>query len=46
MKKELLKLIKNKSAELMMSIISNMFKDDQLAFEDHLQAELQCLTPF
>jgi hypothetical protein len=39
-KKELLKLIKNKSAELTVLIISNMFKNDQLVFENHLQTEL------
>ena len=35
MKKELLELVKNKSAELAESAISNIFKDDQLAFEDY-----------
>ena len=36
MKEELLKLVKNKFEESTMSMISNKFKDDQLAFEDHL----------
>jgi len=40
MKKELLKLVKNESAELAEPAISNIFKDDQLAFKDHLQIEL------
>ena len=35
MKKELLKLVKNESAELTESAIFNTFKNDQLAFEDH-----------
>jgi len=36
MKKELLKLVKSKSAELTEPAIPNTFKDNQLAFEDHL----------
>ena len=43
-KKKLLKLMKNESAESTTLIISNTFKDDQLAFEDYFWAELQCLS--
>ena len=39
-KKELLKLVKSKSEELMMPTIPNTFKDDQLAFKDHLRIQL------
>jgi len=40
MKEGLLKLIKDESAELVEPAIPNIFKDDQLAFENHLQVEL------
>ena len=44
-KEGLLKLVKGESAEPTEPAIPNTFKDDQLAFEDHLRVELRHLPP-
>jgi len=40
MHENLLKLVKNEAAESTMLIISNIFKENQLAFENHLKQQL------
>ena len=44
-KEGLLKLVRGESEEPEAPAIPNIFKDDQLAFEDHLRAELRRLPP-
>ena len=39
-KKELMKLIKDESIVLILLIISNIFRNNQLAFKNHLEGEL------